>query len=170
MTRGMRGVRGPCAVVLVSLALVPACKSKDASARDAGPLAGNPVPHLITKDQCTTWSGHGVEVIFNDWKSAASACPPGAQKDLSDKLDGQRPSVERAAMDLCSGHLGQMYVPGDATCYMAAGTAKDLLDCKFAPLTNPGDSDIVAEIGRTRANCVTGRPPTAPRPSTSPML
>ena len=66
MTRGMRGVRGPCAVVLVSLALVPACKSKDASARDAGPLAGNPVPHLITKDQCTTWSGHGVEVIFND--------------------------------------------------------------------------------------------------------
>ena len=114
---------------------------------------------------------HVAGPLFNDWKSAASACPPEAQKDLSDKLDGERPSVERAAMDLCSGHLGQMYVPGDATCYMAARTAKDLLDCKFAPLTNAGDTDIVAEIGRTRANCVTGRPPTAPRPSsTSPML
>jgi hypothetical protein len=147
------------------LAAIPACKSKGQdTAPEGGPLADNPVPHLITKDQCSTWSAHGVEVVFNDWKAAANACPLDAQKQLADRLDGQRPSVEQAALSVCTSHLGQMYVPGDASCYMAAGTAKALLDCKFAPLTNPGDSDIVGEIGRLRANCMTGRPPTAPPP------
>ena len=80
-------------------------------------------------------------------------------------------TFDQGALNLCLTHLGQMYVPGDASCYMAATTARALADCKFTPLIDPGDTDVAGEIARMRANCASGRPIGMPAPSgSSPML
>ncbi len=165
----MLRLRGIASTLLASLVLLPGCKNGSegtAAAHDGGTLAPNPVPHRITKDMCAGWTAHGVQVTLDDWKAAANRCPMDVQKQLADRLDGQRPSIDAAALQVCSKHLGEMYVPGDASCYMAATTAKGLADCKFSALTNPGDTDIASEIDHLRARCE------APQPggSSAPML
>jgi len=154
-------------VAVLSLLLIPACKStsSDSAAPEGGGVAANPVPHLITRDLCTRWAGHGVEITLGDWKASASACPADVQKQLGERLDGQRVSIDQGALTLCLSHLGQSYVPGDASCYLAATTARALASCRFSPLVNPDDNDVAAEIDRMRANCASGRPMRMPAPS-----
>jgi hypothetical protein len=160
-------LRGLAAVAVLSLLPVLACKSaaSDASGPEGGSVSANPVPHRITRDLCTSWATHGVEATLGDWKASASACPADVQKQLAERLDGQRVSIDQGALTLCLSHLGQAYVPGDASCYMAATTARALAACKFSPLVNPDDTDVAAEIDRMRANCASGRPMGTPAPS-----
>jgi hypothetical protein len=159
-------LRGLAAVAVLSLLPVLACKStaSDTSVPEGGGVSANPVPHRITRDLCTSWAAHGVETTLSDWKAAAGACPADVQKQLAERLDGQRVSIDQGALTLCLSHLGQSYVPGDASCYMAAPTARGLAACKFSPLSNPDDTDVAAEIDRMRANCASGRPMGTPAP------
>ncbi len=125
-----------------------------ASSASAGPRPGTE----IEIDDCEKWATHALDVIITDWKDAASRCPPEVQTTVGTRLDGQRPTVHRAALDVCSKHIGEYYPEADGRCFMKASTAKALADCHFAPMTNPGDSDIAGEIERMRAMCAQAPP------------
>ena len=136
-------LRGLAAVVALSLAVLPACKDRvaePAAADDGGwtPTSGTPeAKRRVSKDDCAKWAPHGVEATYADSKAAGAGCTPEARKALADKIDGERPSVDAAALALCSKHLGEEYAPADARCYLAARTARALADCKFSPSHQP---------------------------------
>jgi hypothetical protein len=164
-------LRAFAAVAALSLVALPACKSRVAepsAADEAGwtPTSGTPeAKRRVSKEDCAKWAPHGVEATYADWKAAGAGCTPEARKALADKIDGERVSVDAAALALCSKHLGEEYAPADARCYLAARTARALADCRFSPLTNPGDTDIAAEIERMRATCAGAPPPPRPAPT-----
>ena len=128
-----------------------ACKSAPVEAvTDAAPAAAIA---KIGSAECMQWADHGVSATFSDWKDAASKCPAAMQSQLSDKLEGQRVSVHQAAVATCASHMGETYQTAEARCYLAATTIKGLADCHFRPMTHAGDTDLVPEIERLRAQC-----------------
>jgi hypothetical protein len=148
-------IRGPLLVVLLAAV---GCKDgpPDPAATDAGGWSAAPSGReskKVGKDDCAAWAAHGVDVVLADWKAAATDCPADARKALTEKLDGQTVTIRGSAVEVCSRHLGEAYAPADASCYLRARTARALADCRFAPMTNPGDSDIVGEIERLRTRC-----------------
>jgi hypothetical protein len=123
-------------------------------------------------DDCQKWAGHAVRVIVDDWMDAASKCPPSVRDPIVGKIDGQRTVMNKAAVDVCSKHIGESLPAEGAPCYMAATTAKGLADCKLAPMTNPADIDLPAQLAALRANCaqMPKAPPglsSRPRPTAS---
>jgi hypothetical protein len=127
-----------------------ACKAKSQTATVDPDAKKN-----VAVDDCKQWSAHAVDVILREWKSAASQCPEAAQTALAAKLDGERPSIERGANDVCSRHLGEAYVTKDGLCYAAATTVDGLTACKLAPMTNPDDSDLKGALDSIRHTCAT---------------
>jgi hypothetical protein len=143
-------LRGSAAIL--SLLVAPACKTAPAEGvSDAAPPEA--AIGRIGTAECTQWADHGVSATFADWKSAAGKCPTAMQTQLSDRLEGQRVSVHQAAIATCAAHMGEGYATAEARCYMAATTVKALADCHFRPMTHAGDTDLVPEIDRLRAQC-----------------
>jgi hypothetical protein len=154
------------ALVLLLFAACNRSPSEPAGGSDAGgattPGSGTAAAGAkrITKESCTTWSAHGVEVVIADWKDAASQCAPQVRESLAAKLEGQRVSIQGGAFEVCSRHVGQGYAPEEAQCYLRANTVKGLADCGFSAMTNPDDTDLSAELDRIRSSCA---PTAAPR-------
>jgi hypothetical protein len=107
----------------------------------------------IAHEDCARWSTHGVDVTIRDWEAAGEACSPAMRADLANKLEGQRATILRAAGGVCEKHVGEPYLASDARCYTTAPTVKALRACGFFPMTNPGDSDLVAELENLRRTC-----------------
>ncbi len=146
------------AAALASIPAGLACKTppEAAGGTDAAPSIPVDYPNArprITKDDCTRWASHGVDVVVTDWKAAASGCPASVRDPLVARLDGQRVSIENGALMVCTNHVGEAYVPREARCYLEATTARGLADCHFSPMTNPSDSNLPAELDRLRASC-----------------
>lgn len=170
------------ALALLGICLgLSACRQKESSGGPDAPAVstppvppGHPAPPVprgqpappvttrsIAREDCALWADHGVEVVLRDWKDAASGCELAVRDQLNNKLDVSRAEVLEGARSVCMRHIGEPVAAAESACYMAARSARELTRCRFAPLTNPGDSDIVAEIANLRASCQ--KPPsTAP--------
>jgi hypothetical protein len=116
------------------------------------PLAKKP----ITKEICAAFAAHAVAVVLADVKLAAAGCPAEKRESVVGEFEGRRIAMRDGAVAVCERHLGETYVVGGGQCYLRAKNAKELTACKFAPLTNEGDSDLDALIGGIASGC--GRP------------
>lgn len=150
------------ACLLVLLAPL-ACKN-DHAAKPDGPgadasAASGEDPNAkkrITKDDCTKWAEHAVSVIITDLKNASKGCPEAQRDQFTFRVDGQRASMRLAAIELCNKHLDETYLAKDGSCYLGAKSAVELLGCKLAPMTSPGDDDVGAVLENMRKQCSGG--------------
>ena len=155
------------AAVVPVLTLALACKpGSPAGATASDGAAPSGAQAVVAKTDCATWSKHGVDTLLADWAAAAAGCPAAQRATIVDKLESQRVTIQEAAMTVCMGHLGASYGADDARCYLAARTARALAACHFPPMTNPGDTDMGAEIDKVRALCTQGAPPSPPPQAT----
>jgi hypothetical protein len=173
---GSRRGRGWAHAMLAVALLAPcACKSSSATP-DAGPSSGDPsaspppedpkTRKRITAKDCQTWAEHGSSVVVSSIVGAAAGCPPDARDAIRKKFEQDIVSIRSGANSLCTNHMDEQYSAGEAACFMSATDAIALRDCKFAPMTNPQDSDWGAIINTMKMKCaITAPPGAAPPPS-----
>ena len=151
------------AVVLGASLVVAGCKSGPAEPGDGGTWtasaasAGSPAtPRAITRAECTAWSAHAVEVLVSDWKASASECSGAERAALASHLDDQVVSIRTGAETLCASHVGETFTPREAKCFTDATSYAAMKACSFGPMTNPGDSDMLAVFAQQRETCRKG--------------
>lgn len=155
-------------LVILALPLVApcACKSGDA-AKDAGPASASSAAssadpaakRRVTPKDCDAWADHGSSVFVSSILGASAACPPEAREAIRKKFQDDIVSIRTGANAVCSSHLNELYSAGDAACFMNATDALALRDCKFAPMTSPGDTDVGTIINSMRTKCAITAPP-----------
>jgi hypothetical protein len=161
-------------------------ESAPSSTASAGSVASQPPTALapvdprakknVTPRDCEEWAEHGASVVVSSIVAASAACPTQAREDIRKKFQDDIVSIRSGANSLCGNHVDESYVAADASCFMNATDALVMRACRFAPMTNPGDSDWESIIKTMRERCAvvsqaTGAggdsPSTAPAPSTA---
>jgi hypothetical protein len=155
----MRLATGVGFVAALAVQLI-GCKSSDppaGAAADASPASvasSDPsATRKVTKEDCEGWAERAANILVASFNDAARSCPPQVRENVGRKFEGNKVSIRNGAYDLCEKHLRETYAVKDAACVMRAADAKALAACKFAPLTNEGDSNWVGMVDDLRSKC-----------------
>jgi hypothetical protein len=135
--------------------LLTVCTAGPAACKKSVPVGAN---------DCQTWASHAVDVLVSDWRDAASKCSVNIREPVVTRIQGQRATAFKAAVAACGKHVGESVPEEGPRCYMAATTVKGLLDCRLAPMANPDDEELPAQIAQLRANCAQQPPPASSAP------
>lgn len=126
----------------------------------------------VTSEDCAQWADHGVRVAIASFEAAVARCPKEQRDEVVLKLQSDRKELREGAIGICTKHLGREYLAGDGQCFAESKTMRELTACKFAPMTNPDDSDVNAVLEGMRRRCLgppSSTPPTA-APSARPAI
>jgi hypothetical protein len=107
----------------------------------------------ITQDDCGRWADHGTSVVIDDFTAAASRCPDDVRATVDKQFGGNRSQIRAGAYTGCVQHVGESYSTKDSSCFMTATNAREMVGCKFAPMTNKDDSDWPSMIETIRTRC-----------------
>jgi hypothetical protein len=102
----------------------------------------------VTEADCGRFAENGVGVVIAGFKDAMKACAPSERDALAAQLDSHRSEMRANALALCVKHVGEEYLAKDGACYLKAKAIDALVGCRFAPMKDPNDGDLL-EAGRT---------------------
>src|SRR4051812_2574776 len=87
--------------------------SPSASASAPAPSADPTAKKSVTKADCTKWADHGTGVVVGGFKEAAAACPPSQRDTIVSKFENDREALHMGALEICTKHLGELYLVKD---------------------------------------------------------